>query len=93
MTRERLSSRRGSLSFNFKHGSRLYHATVSRFDDGRVAEIFLDADKIGSDVQQHASSAAVLASIAMQHGVAVETIIHAVKGGPLAAALELAVQP
>jgi hypothetical protein len=93
MNRERLPGRRGSLSFNFQHDSRTYHATATRYADGRLAEIFLDVGKAGSTVQQHAEATAVLASICLQHGVAPETIIHAVQGGPLAVALELAVLP
>lgn len=93
MTRERLPNYRHSVSFNFEHGGQKYHSTVSRFADGRLAEIFLDCGKAGSSVSQHAEACAVLASLALQHGVAVETIRHAVAGGPLAAALELAVSP
>lgn len=93
MNRERLPSRRGSLSFKFLHDGQSYHATATRYADGRLAEIFLDVGKAGSTVQQHAEATAVLASLALQHGVAAETIIHAVKGGPLAVALELAVTP
>lgn len=92
-TRERLSDRRNSLSFNFEHDGRIYHATATRYADGRLGEIFLDVGKAGSTVHQHAEATAVLASLALQHGVDHETIIHAVKGGPLAAALELAVAP
>ena len=91
--RERLHDRRGNVSFNFVHDGRTYHATATRYFDGRIAEIFLDTGKAGSQIQQHAEATAVLASLALQHGVAVQTIIHAVAGGPLAAALELAVQP
>lgn len=91
--RERLSDRRGSLSFNFEHDDRIYRATASRYPDGRLAEIFLDCGEAGSSVQQHAEATAVLASLALQHGVSAETIAHAVAGGPLAAALELAVMP
>ena len=91
--RERLPNRRGSLSFNYQHDGRTYHATATRYPDGRLAEIFIDTGKAGSTVQQHAEATAVLASLALQHGVAVQTIIHAVQGGPLAAALELAVHP
>ena len=93
MTRERLSGRRNSWSFNCRHDQRLYHVTATRYPDGRLAEIFIDADKIGSDVQQHVANAAILASIALQHGVAAEILIHAVKGSALAVALELAVKP
>ena len=93
MNRERLTDRRGSLSFNFLHDGRCFHATASCYPDGRLAEIFLDVGKAGSTVQQHAEATAVLASLALQHGVAAKTIIHAVAGGPLATALELAVTP
>jgi ribonucleoside-diphosphate reductase alpha chain len=91
--RESLPNRRGSLSFNFLHDGHTYHATATRYTDGRLAEIFLDVGLAGSSIQQHATSSAVLASIALQHGVAPQTLIHAVRGGPLAAALELAVKP
>lgn len=92
-SREFLPTRRGSLSFNFLHDGRQYHATATRYADGRLAEIFLDCGKAGSSVSEHAEACAVLASICLQHGVAVETLRHAVAGGPLAAALELAVAP
>lgn len=91
--RHRLPDRRGNISFNFLHDGREYHATAARLADGRIAEIFLDVGKAGSTVQQHAEATAVLASIALQHGVAPQTIIHAVSGGPLAMALELAEMP
>jgi hypothetical protein len=91
--RGRLPNRRGNLSFNFLHDGRTYHATATRYADGRLAEVFLDVGKAGSTVQQHAEATAVLASLALQHGVAPQTIIHAVRGGPLATALELAVLP
>lgn len=93
MIRERLSNRRFSGSFNFEHDSRNYHASFSRYDDGRLAEIFLDVGKAGSAVQQHAEATAILASLALQSGVPVQTLVHAVKGHPLSVALELAVQP
>jgi hypothetical protein len=93
MNRERLPNRRGNLSFNFRHDGWTYHATATRYPDGRLAEVFLDVGKAGSTVPQHAEATAVLASMALQHGVAPQTIIHAVQGGPLATALELAVLP
>ena len=63
---ERLPNRRGSLSFNFVHDGRAYHATATHYTDGRLAEIFLDTDKVGSDVDnlslsdRRAESAATL---------------------------------
>lgn len=90
MMRERLPNRRGNVSFNFRHEGWTYHATATRYDDGRLAEIFLDVDKPGSAVQLHAETAAMLASLALQHGVAAQTIVHAV-AGPLSVAVEMAV--
>jgi len=52
--RERLPNRRASLTFEIMAGGLNYRATVSRFDDGRVAEIFLTNHKVGS----HADTAA-----------------------------------
>lgn len=91
--RKRLPNRRGNVSFNFLHDGRTYHATATHYGDGLLAEIFLDVGKAGSTVQQHAEATAVLASLALQNGVAVQTIIHSVNGGPLAAALQLASLP
>jgi len=93
MSRHQLPNRRSSISFNFVHESRTYHATATRYPDGRLAEIFLDVGKAGSTVQLHAEATAVLASLCLQHGVSAETICHAVGGGPIAAAIELAVTP
>lgn len=89
--RQTLPNRRGNLSFNFEHEGHGYHCTASRYDDGRLAEIFLDTGKTGTSVQEVASTAAILASLALQHGVPEQMIIHAV-AGPLKTALELAVQ-
>ncbi len=89
MERERLANRRASVTFNFDHGGQRYQCSASRFPDGRVAEIFLASAKIGSGAQQHAECAAILCSLALQHGVPADTICHAV-GGAVAIALELA---
>ncbi len=43
--RERLPDRRAAELFDFEHGGRRWTATIGRFADGRVAEIFVDAAK------------------------------------------------
>lgn len=88
--RERLPSRRRSVVFNFEHGGLRYRATASRFADGRLAEIFLTASKPGSATQAHADTAAVLASLLLQHGVPADAVARAVNGSAIAAAIELA---
>ncbi len=51
-----------------------FTATISRFDDGRVAEVFLTNHRAGSDADASACDAAVVASIALQFGVPLEVI-------------------
>lgn len=84
--RQRLPNRRPSTSFQFEHGGVHYTATVSRFGNGELAEIFIDAHKPGSAIAEHASAAAVLASLLLQHGVTAAAIKHSISG-PLATAL------
>jgi hypothetical protein len=78
--RERLPQRRGSMRFSFTHNGRLYHATVSKFPDGRLAEIFIDAGKPDSEIAVHMNDAAVLASLLLQHGVTAAAIRHSISG-------------
>jgi hypothetical protein len=91
--REPPPNRRPHVAFNLSHDGKSYHCSASHYPDGRISEIFINVGKAGSELQLHAETCAILASIALQFGVPVQTIIHAVQGGPLAAALELAVQP
>ena len=86
MTRQRLPDRRGSLRFSFVHDNALYSGTLSRYADGRLAEIFIDAEKPDSALALHAADAAVLASLLLQHGVTAAAIRHSISG-PLSVAL------
>jgi hypothetical protein len=61
----------------FDLGGVEYRSQVSRFADGRLAEIFLDGGKVGSSAQIAAHDAAVAASLALQHGCEVKTLRHA----------------
>jgi ribonucleoside-diphosphate reductase alpha chain len=59
-----------------------FHATIGRYDDGRLAEIFLDASKAGSAADTAARDSAITASLALQAGIAPKTLLHAlVKDG------------
>jgi hypothetical protein len=55
--RRRLPNRRVSVRFTIDHDGVRYTATLSRFDDGRMAEIFLDAAKPDSALAVHARGA------------------------------------
>lgn len=94
--RDRLPNRREHESFAFTHAGMRYTAGVGRFNDGRLGEVFLNASKTGTDADTIAKDAAIVASIALQSGVAGETIRHALTrnrdgsaSGPLGAALDM----
>ena len=92
MIRARLPDRRGSIAFNFEFEGHAYRATATRYDDGRLAEIFLDTGKINSPLQKNAEVSAILVSLLLQHGVGADEILHSISG-PIATALELARAP
>jgi ribonucleoside-diphosphate reductase alpha chain len=94
--RTRLPNRRASTTFAFQHGPHRYIATVSYFPNGQLAEIFLGNGRAGSDIDAAAKDSAVITSIALQHGVPVETIRHALlrdphgaPASPIGAALDI----
>jgi ribonucleoside-diphosphate reductase alpha chain len=91
VNRERLPDRRNAEVFDFIHRNRRWTATIGRFPDGRVAELFLDAAKV-DPLSELAQDVAIVASIALQSGCPLETLRHALSGrgeGPLSAALAL----
>jgi hypothetical protein len=93
--RKRLPDRRGSETFALECNGLAYVATISRFADGGLGEIFLSAAKAGSAVDTAARDSAIVFSIALQSGADVETIRKALcrdsrgnANGPLGVALD-----
>jgi hypothetical protein len=89
--RERLPDRRVAELVDFTHAGRWWTATVRRFADGRIAELFIDGSK-EAPIVELAQGSAIVASLALQSGCAFETLRHALAGrnaGPLGAALVL----
>jgi hypothetical protein len=94
--RRRLPDRRASTSFSFEADGLSYTATFSRFEDGRIGELFLSNHKSNSAADTNARDAAITFSIAVQHGADPEVIRRALcrdslgrPTGPLATALDL----
>lgn len=94
--RNQLSPRRQCLKYTFDHGSFRYHGTIG-FDPKTAtpSEIFLQAGKAGTEIESMGRDAAVLASIALQHGASIPTLQHALTrlengqpAGPIAALLD-----
>jgi hypothetical protein len=93
--RDRLPNRRPAETIEFERDGSRYCLTVGYFPDGRVGEIFLNHNRGDSLLDVLASDAAILASLALQHGCTLETIIHALKrdargvaSSPIGAALD-----
>ena len=94
-TRQRLSNRREHELIDFEHGGIRYTAGVGRFEDGTLAEIFLNTAKHGTALDVIARDAAA-ASLLLQHGCSVDTLRQALTrnsdgsaSGPLVHALDL----
>jgi len=95
MTRERLPNRRASISFELAVAGLRYTATVSRFADGRIGELFLMNHKSNSAADTNARDSAIVFSFAVQHGADPDAIRRALcrdsqgrASGPLGAALD-----
>jgi hypothetical protein len=98
MTRERLPHRRSSTVFEFELRGLHFTASYSCFEDGRVAEIFLQNHKPSSQSDSNARDAAVAASLALQFGCPLQALQRAVlreedgsASTPLGAAIDLIV--
>ena len=77
MSRERLPDRRRGFTCEFQHDGFRFAVSAGYFRDGRLAEVFLSARKPGTPIEAVTRDAAILVSLCLQHGVAVETIMHA----------------
>jgi hypothetical protein len=75
--REALPNRRQTQTFKFEFAGIKHHCSVSHYADGRPAEIFIDAGKVNTGVQNIMRDGAILISLALQHGCPVETLRHA----------------
>jgi ribonucleoside-diphosphate reductase alpha chain len=94
--RARLPNRRPAETFELTVAGLRYTATVGRFADGRVGEIFLTNHKTNSAADSAARDSAIVFSIAVQSGADVESIRKAIcrdgrgrASGPLGAVLDL----
>jgi hypothetical protein len=77
MSREHLPNRRRCETVEFAHAGQLFRLSIGHFDDGRPGELFLSAHHVGSPLEALARDSAILVSLCLQHGVAIETIRHA----------------
>ena len=95
-TRQRLANRRASENFTVELDGLRYTATVSRMEDGRMAELFLNNHKAGNQSDTNARDAAIILSFALQYGAELDVIREALSRdtagkaqGPVGAALDI----
>ena len=77
--RKPLPNRRASETFSFRFQNMDYTVTVGFYDElETIGEVFINGAKSGAQVEAIVRDGAILASLAIQHGVPLETISHAV---------------
>jgi hypothetical protein len=93
--RRRLADRRASATFVIESQGLAFTVTVSAFDTGEPAEIFITNHRASSGAGIMASDAAIAASLALQFGCPAEVLRRALArdgrgnaSGPLGAALD-----
>ena len=76
--RRTLPQRRPAETFDLWFWNQSFSVTIGFYPSGEVGEVFIDGGKTGQDVQSTARDAAVVLSLALQHGTPIEAIRHAV---------------
>ncbi|MBR0879657.1 hypothetical protein ACVMGC_001059 [Bradyrhizobium barranii subsp. barranii] len=78
--RRTLPQRRRAETFEVAFGglSRTHTVTLGYYDDGTIGEVFINGGKSGEVVEAIARDGAVILSMALQSGVALDTIKHAI---------------
>jgi hypothetical protein len=74
--RERLPNRRSAETFDVEAMGLHFRASVGRYDDGRIGEIFLSNRRVNSQADIMASDAAVLCSLLLQMGASPKALLH-----------------
>ncbi len=94
--RERLPNRRAHEIVEFEHAGIRIIGGVGRYENGKIAEVFVNAGKVGSHIESATRDAGVLASIALQHGASVADLQHSLQrlsdgraAGPIGQLLDL----
>jgi hypothetical protein len=84
--RQRLPNRRLAETFELEVAGLHYTATIGRFSDGQVAEVFLTNHKAGSQADTNARDSAVVCVETIRKALSRDSHGHA--SGPLGAALD-----
>jgi hypothetical protein len=79
MLRRELPRRRHAETFELRHAGQRepFVVTLGYYADGDIGEVFVGGAKAGSEVEAVARDGAVLLSLALQHGISLNVIRHA----------------
>jgi hypothetical protein len=93
--RRRLPNRRPAITTAFERDGARFEMTIGYYADGRIGEVFFNADRANSLLDFLMSDAAILASLALQYGAPLDELRHALKrdirgeaASPIGAALD-----
>jgi ribonucleoside-diphosphate reductase alpha chain len=77
-TRIRLPDRRECTTFDVRHGAHAFQVTFGLYPDHTVGEVFISGGKVGSELEAVTRDSAILISLALQHGVRLDVVRHAI---------------
>jgi hypothetical protein len=80
--RKRLPDRRTHEIIAFEHDGFRYLASVGHFPDGKIGEVFLNADKLGTAIETQARDLAIVTSLYLQHNGSLQTLRGALTRNP-----------
>jgi len=80
VSRERLPDRRPVERHKLVVGGQTLYVDVGRYPDGRLGEVFVTMSRAGTGMRGMLDAVARLASVALQHGVPVESVTNAMRG-------------
>ena len=90
MPRHTLPNRRAHEVIDIEHDGHWYRVGVSRFEDGRPAEVCINSKKAGSTIDTHGQDAAALITLLLRCSVDVSTIEQSLDRNPSGLAARVA---
>ena len=73
-----LPQRRRSETFYMLHGTHKFMVTVGYYDNNEIGEVFVGGAKAGSEMDALCRDAAIVLSLALQHGTPLDLIQGAI---------------
>lgn len=80
IARQRLPHRRAGLRITLGQGPNSLVLCTGEYPDGRLGEVFLDHQKEGTFGRDMLKAFAMALSLALQHGVPLQTLAHTFSG-------------